>query len=118
MPEDEVADGVTRLVDGALQRNGVAVPDRSPAAVEKLLWAFDDAVWKAQEDLEKGAATQSAYNQAFRRARAMSGLSELLQGRYARAAYEATQALYENEDVALEYLGADNTSSDGPAGQA
>jgi hypothetical protein len=92
------------VVEGALERNGVTLPSRDPAVVERLVWSLDDAVWKLQEEVAAGTATEVAYNQAFRRARAVNGLFELLQGRYGRAVSEATHALYANEDTALELL--------------
>jgi hypothetical protein len=95
---------VRRVVEGALSKNAVTVPAGDTATVERLVWSLDDAAWKLQEEVAEGRASASAYNQAFRQARAANGLLELLQGRYDRALYEATHALYGNEDVALELL--------------
>jgi len=105
LPSGEVQEAVRRVVEGALDRNGVAVANRDPAAVERLAWSLDDAAWKLQEEADQGKATQVAYNQAFRRARAASSLLEFLHGRYGRAVYEATHALYADEDAALELIG-------------
>jgi hypothetical protein len=105
LPSGEVEAAARRVVEGALARNGVAVASTDLPAVERLVWSLDDAAWKLQEETDQGKASATAYNEAFRRARAANGLLELLQGRYGRAMYEATHALYGNEDATLELIG-------------
>jgi hypothetical protein len=101
---EDLRAGASRVVEGALERNGLSLPSRDPATVERLVWSLEDQAWKLQEEAAQGTATQVAYNQAFRQARAANGLFELLEGRYGRAVYEATHALYADEDTALELL--------------
>jgi hypothetical protein len=95
---------VARIVETALSATGVEVSDRSPAAVNTLVWSLDDVAWAFQEAADKGAASQLDYVRAFRRARAANGLLDLLENRYDSAVYEASQALAANEDAVLGLL--------------
>lgn len=95
---------VRRIVETALATTGVEVPDRSRGALEQLVWSLDDAAWDLQEKAERGASSSTLYNQAFRRARAASGLLELQEGHYGRAVFEATHALGGHEGTVLRIL--------------
>jgi hypothetical protein len=104
LPGDGLEAAVRRIVEAALTSTGVQVTDRSPAAVNTLVWSLDDAAWALQEAVDKGTASQLDYVRAFRRARAASGLLDLLENRYDSAVYEACQALSANEDAVLALL--------------
>jgi hypothetical protein len=101
---DDVQVAAGRIVETALTTTGVQVTDRSPAAVNTLVWSLDDVAWSLQEAVDKGAATQLDYVRAFRRARAANSLLDLLENRYDSAVYEAAQALSANEDAVLQLL--------------
>jgi hypothetical protein len=101
---DDLEEAVQRVVETALTATGVQAADRSPAAVEKLVWSLDDVVWGVQEAADKGTASQLDYVRAFRRARAANGLLDLLEDRYDSAVYESCQALAANEDAVLQLL--------------
>jgi hypothetical protein len=101
---DDLEAAVGRIVETALTATGVQVTDRSPAAVNTLVWSLDDVAWGLQEAVDKGAASQLDYVRAFRRARAANGLLDLLEDRYDSAVYEASQALSANEDAVLQLL--------------
>ena len=90
---DDLEAAVKRIVETALTATGVQVPDRSPAAVNTLVWSLDDVAWGLQEAVDNGTASQLDYVRAFRRARAANGLLDLLENRYDSAVYEAAQAL-------------------------
>lgn len=107
VPDAEVGQAARRVVKGALDKNGLTVANTDRAAVEQLVWSLDDAAWQLQEQVEKGTATQVAYAQAFRRARAANSLLDLVEGRYSEAIYEATHALYADEEFALKLLVSD-----------
>jgi hypothetical protein len=99
-------DGAVRqIVEGALAATGLEVTDRSSKGVERLVWSLDDVAWGLQEQVESGRTSPALYNQAFRRARAASGLLELVEGRYGPAVYEAIQALNSDEEAAVQLLG-------------
>jgi hypothetical protein len=104
LPGDDLQTTVGRIVESALTATGVQVTDRSPAAVNTLVWSLDDVAWALQEAVDKGTATQLDYVRAFRRARAANGLLDLLENRYDSAVYEACQALSANEDAVLALL--------------
>jgi hypothetical protein len=101
---DDLEAAVGRIVETALTATGVQVTDRSPAAVNTLVWSLDDVAWALQEAVDKGAASQLDYVRAFRRARAANGLLDLIENRYDSAVYEASQALAANEDAVLQVL--------------
>jgi hypothetical protein len=101
---DDLQAAVGRIVETALTATGVEVTDRSPAAVNTLVWSLDDVAWSLQEAVDKGAASQLDYVRGFRRARAANGLLDLLENRYDSAVYEACQALAANEDAVLQLL--------------
>ncbi len=101
---DDLEAAVGRIVETALTATGVPVTDRSPAAVNTLVWSLDDVAWSLQEAVDKGTASQLDYVRAFRRARAANGLLDLLENRYDSAVYEASQALSANEDAVLQLL--------------
>ncbi len=101
---EDLEAAVGRVVETALTATGVQVTDRSPAAVNTLVWSLDDVAWGLQEAVDKGAASQLDYVRAFRRARAANGLLDLLENRYDSAVYEASQALSANEDAVLQLL--------------
>ncbi len=73
--------------------------------MERLVWSLDDVAWKLQEEAEQGRVSQAQYILAFRRARAASGLFDLLAGRFGSAVSEATYALGANEDAVLQLVG-------------
>jgi hypothetical protein len=101
---DDLEEAVQRVVETALTATGVQVTDRSPAAVNTLVWSLDDVAWGLQEAVDKGTASQLDYVRAFRKARAANGLLDLLENRYDSAVYEASQALSANEDAVLQLL--------------
>ncbi len=101
---EDLEAAVGRVVETELTATGVQVTDRSPAAVNTLVWSLDDVAWGLQEAVDKGAASQLDYVRAFRRARAANGLLDLLENRYDSAVYEASQALSANEDAVLQLL--------------
>jgi hypothetical protein len=100
----EAEQAVARIVEAALTATGLQVDDRSPAAVERLAWSLDDVAWDLQEKSERGEVSAVHYNRAFLRARAASGLLELVQGRLGPAVAEATRALDADEGRALDLL--------------
>ncbi|MGD0810645.1 MAG: hypothetical protein ABSA91_13205 [Acidimicrobiales bacterium] len=104
LPGDDLQTTVGRIVESALTATGVQVTDRSPAAVNTLVWSLDDVAWALQEAVDKGTATQLDYVRAFRRARAANGLLDLLENRFDSAVYESSQALSANEDAVLQLL--------------
>jgi hypothetical protein len=101
---DDLDAAVKWIVETALTETGVQVTDRSPAAVNTLVWSLDDVAWGLQEAVDKGTASQLDYVRAFRRARAANGLLDLLENRYDTAVYESAQALAANEDAVLQLL--------------
>ncbi len=105
LPDGELKSSVEGVVNRALSATGVQVANRDPREVERLVWSLDDAVWALQERAEQDPSAQLPYLQAFRRARAASGLLDLLEGRYDTAVYEAMHALGASEDEVIELLG-------------
>jgi hypothetical protein len=95
---------VRGVVQRAITATSLQVPSDDPREVERLVWSLDDAVWALQEKAEQDPGSQLPYLQAFRRARAASGLLDILEGRYDRAVYEAMHALGANEDEVIELL--------------
>ena len=102
LPENELEAAVKGVVEKALAATGVQVTNREPREVERLVWSLDDAVWVLQEKAEQDPSSQLPYLQAFRKARAASGLLDLIEGRYDTAVYEAMHALGANEDAVIE----------------
>jgi hypothetical protein len=100
----DLDEAVRRIVEEALSATGLQVTSRGSKDVERLVWSLDDMAWRLQEEAETGKTSPALYSQAFRRARAASGLLELLEGRYGPAVYEATQALNSDEDTVIQLL--------------
>jgi hypothetical protein len=100
----DLDEAVRRIVEGALTATGLQVTSRNPTDVERLVWSLDDVTWGLQEQSEGGRTSGALYHQAFRKARAASGLLEFVEGRYGNAVYEAVQALNADEDAALREL--------------
>jgi hypothetical protein len=105
LPESELEGAVQGVVEKALAATGVQVTSRNASEVERVVWSLDDAVWALQEKAEQDPSSQLPYLQAYRRARAASGLLDLLEGRYDSAVYEAMHALGASEDAVIELLG-------------
>jgi hypothetical protein len=103
--DSDLKSAVQGVVERALAATGVQVTSRDPREIERLVWSLDDAVWALQERAEQDPSSQLPYLQAFRRARAASGLLDLLEARYDTAVYEAMHALGANEDEVIELLG-------------
>jgi hypothetical protein len=97
-------EAVGRIVEEALTATGLQVTSRSSTDLERLVWSLDDVAWGLQEQTQGGKASGALYNQAFRQARAASGLLELVEGRYGPAVYEAVQALSAGEEAVLRLL--------------
>jgi hypothetical protein len=95
---------VQRIVEAALTATGLQVTSRASADLERLVWSLDDVAWGLQEENESGTSSGALYNLAFRKARAASGLLDLVEGRYGNAVYEAVQALGSDEEEALRLL--------------
>jgi hypothetical protein len=100
----ELDAAVNGVVEKALVATGLQVTNREPREVERLAWSLDDAVWVLQEKAEQDPSSQLHYLQAFRKARAASGLLDLIEGRYDTAVYEAMHALGADEDAVMELL--------------
>jgi hypothetical protein len=105
LPESDLEAAVQSMVERALAATGVQLTSRDPGDVERVVWSLDDAVWALQEKAEQDPSSQLPYLQAYRRARAASGLLDLVEGRYDSAVYEAMHALGANEDTEIELLG-------------
>jgi hypothetical protein len=105
LPESDLEAAVQSMVERALAATGVQLTSRDPGDVERGVWSLDDAVWALQEKAEQDPSSQLPYLQAYRRARAASGLLDLVEGRYDSAVYEAMHALGANEDTEIELLG-------------
>lgn len=100
----DLDEAVRRIVEGALAATGLQVTSRSPKDLEHLVWSLDDEAWGLQEKTEADKASPALYNLAFRKARAASGLLEMVEGRYGPAVYESVQALNGDEEAALGLL--------------
>lgn len=105
LPESDLEGAVQSMVERALAATGVQLTSRNASDVERVVWSLDDAVWLLQEKAEQDPSSQLPYLQAYRRARAASGLLDLVEGRYDSAVYEAMHALGANEDTEIELLG-------------
>jgi hypothetical protein len=102
----DLDEAVRRIVEEALVATGLQVTSRSPKDLEHLVWSLDDVAWGLQEEAERGGSSLALYHLAFRKARAASGLLELIEGRYGPAVYEAVQALNGDEDAVVQLLSA------------
>jgi hypothetical protein len=100
----ELDEAVRRIVEEALSATGLQLTSRSPKDLEHLVWSLDDEVWGLQEKAEAGQASLALYNLAFRKARAASGLLEMVEGRYGPAVYESVQALGADEDALVQLI--------------
>jgi hypothetical protein len=100
----DLDEAVRRIVEEALSATGLQVTSRSPKDLEQLVWSLDDSAWRLQEEAEGGKTSPALYNLAFRKARAASGLLEMVEARHGPAVYEAVQALDGNEDVAVQLI--------------
>lgn len=105
LPDSKLESAVQGVVERALSVTGVQVTSQDPREVERVVWSLDDAVWALQEKAEQDPSSQLPYLQAFRRARAASGLLDLLEHRYDTAVYEAMHALGATEDEVIDLLG-------------
>jgi hypothetical protein len=100
----ELDEAVRRIVEEALSATGLQLTSRSPKDLEHLVWSLDDEAWGLQEKAEAGQASLALYNLAFRKARAASGLLEMVEGRYGPAVYESVQALGADEDALVQLI--------------
>ena len=100
----DLDEAVRRIVEDALSETGVQVTSRSPKDLEHLVWSLDDVAWRLQEEAEGGKTSPALYNLAFRKARAASGLLEMVEGRHGPAVYEAVQALNGDEDALVQLI--------------
>jgi hypothetical protein len=100
----ELDEAVRRIVEEGLSATGLQLTSRSPKDLEHLVWSLDDEVWGLQEKAEAGQASLALYNLAFRKARAASGLLEMVEGRYGPAVYESVQALGADEDALVQLI--------------
>ena len=101
----DLDEAVRQIVEGALAATGLEVTNRGSKDLEHLVWSLDDVAWGLQEQVESGKTSPALYNHAFRKARAASGLLELVEGRYGPAVFEAVQALSSDEEAAIQLLG-------------
>jgi hypothetical protein len=100
----ELDEAVRRIVEEGLSATGLQLTSRSPKDLEHLVWSLDDEAWGLQEKAEAGQASLALYNLAFRKARAASGLLEMVEGRYGPAVYESVQALGADEDALVQLI--------------
>jgi hypothetical protein len=100
----ELDEAVRRVVEEGLSATGLQLTSRSPTDLERLVWSLDDEAWGLQEKAEAGQASLALYNLAFRKARAVSGLLEMVEGRYGPAVYESVQALNADEDAVVQLI--------------
>ncbi len=100
----ELDEAVRRVVEEGLSATGLQLTSRSPKDLERLVWSLDDEAWGLQEKAEAGQASLALYNLAFRKARAVSGLLEMVEGRYGPAVYESVQALNADEDAVVQLI--------------
>jgi hypothetical protein len=100
----DLDEAVRRIVEEGLSATGLQLTSRSPKDLERLVWSLDDEAWGLQEKAEAGQASLALYNLAFRKARAASGLLEMVEGRYGPAVYESVQALNADEDALVQLI--------------
>jgi hypothetical protein len=100
----DLDEAVRRIVEEGLSATGLQLTSRSPKDLERLVWSLDDEAWGLQEKAEAGQASLALYNLAFRKARAASGLLEMVEGRYGPAVYESVQALNTDEDALVQLI--------------
>jgi hypothetical protein len=105
----DLDEAVRRIVEEGLSATGLQVTSRSPKDLEHLVWSLDDAAWGLQEEADAGKTSPAVYSLAFRKARAASGLLEMVEGRYGPAVYESLQALGSDEDAVVQLIKAPST---------